>query len=113
MNPRDEKILLIISKKQRSDYGNFVPFCVIQKHFPWLQGIELTQDLSRLTKEEYLLRITNPANSSGWWYKLTATGKRECERIKYENAERRKNRNVQIISSIIAAVLGFLLSECT
>lgn len=63
MNPRDEKILLIINKKQISDYGDFVPFCVIKRHFPWLQCIELAQDLTSLTKDDYLFRITDPSSA--------------------------------------------------
>lgn len=110
INPRDEKILLTIKKKQRADYRNLVPFCVIQRTFPWIDGTELTVDLLRLDENGYLWKIA-PTDSMGWWYGLTSFGNRECERIKYENSERKKNRNTQIISTILGVVIGFLLNE--
>lgn len=54
MNPRDEKIITIIHKKQRSDYENFVPFVVIQRSLPWTDGTELTIDLLNLSEQGYL-----------------------------------------------------------
>ena len=112
MNPRDEKILLTVRRKQKADYGNLVPFCIIQKSFPWIDGTELTADLLKLTENGYLWKVPDPASPlNGWWYGLTPLGNRECERIKYDSAERKKNRNIQLISVIIGAILGFLLNE--
>lgn len=109
MNPRDEKILQTIKKKQQSDYGNLVPFCIIQREFLWIDGTELTYDLLNLCKNGYLHEVNDPSSNSGWWYCLTPEGTRECERIKYDSSEKRKNRNVQILSSVISAVLGTIL----
>lgn len=111
MNPRDEKILLIIKKKENTNYENLVPFSVIQKSFPWIDGAELTSDLLKLDANGYLWKIDDPVSHIGWWYGLTPFGKRECERIKYDNLERRKNRNIQIISTVIGVLLGFILGK--
>ncbi len=111
MNPRDEKILLTIEKKQRYDYENLVPFCVVQKSFPWVDGTELTSDLLKLNENDYLWKIINPVSQMGWWYGLTSLGKRECERIKHDNTEAKRNRSIQIVSTIIGTLLGFFLGK--
>lgn len=111
MNPRDEKILLVVKKKQLPEYGHLVPFCIIQKAFPWVDGAELTTDLLKLDECDYLWKAVDPTTQMGWWYGLTPLGKRECERIQHDSVERKKNRNVQIISSIISVLLGFLLGR--
>ena len=111
MNPRDEKILTIIRKKQNPDYENYVPFCVIQRSLPWIDSSELTDDLFNLSEQGYLHFKSFPTEYSGFWYLLTPQGKRECERIKFDNAERKKNRNIQIISTLLGAIVGFLLNE--
>ncbi len=111
MNPRDEKILLLIRKKQNQDYGNLVPFCIIHKAFLWIDPTELTIDLLKLDEDNYLWKIEDPVSHRGWWYGLTSQGKRECERIKHDNLENRKNRNIQLVSTIVGAIIGFLLNE--
>ncbi len=111
MNPRDEKILIIIHQKQNSDYGNAVPFSIIQKSLRWIDGTDLTSDLLKLNSDGYIWKIEDPVSGLGWWYGLSSAGNREYERIKYDNAERRKNRSTQIISAIIGAFLGFVLGR--
>lgn len=112
MNPRDEKILIALKRKQKADYSNLVPFRVIQKSFPWIDGTELTSDLLELTENGYLRKVPEPSSSMcGWWYGLTSLGNRECERINHDSAERRKNRSIQLISAIVGVVLGYLLNE--
>lgn len=111
MNPRDEKILLTIDKKQKRDYGNLVPFCIIQKSFPWIDGTELTMDLFKLVDSGYLYKIDDPATSCGFWYGLRAPGNRECDRIKHNDLEAKRNRRIQVISSIISVLLGYFLGK--
>ena len=111
MNPRDEKISTIMHKKQRSDYENFVPFVVIQRSLPWTDGTELTIDLLNLSEQGYLCAKNLPTEYSGFWYALTAQGNREYERIFYDNTEKKKNRNIQILSTLIGVVTGFLLGK--
>lgn len=111
MNPRDEKLLLTIKKNQNTNYGNSVPFSIIQKSFPWIDGSELTADLLNLCDCGYLWSIDDPISHMGWWYGLTSAGSRECERIKYDNSEHRKNRNIQIISALIGVLFGFVLGK--
>lgn len=111
MNPRDEKILAIIHKKQNSDYDNYVPFCVIQRSLPWVDGAELTSDLLNLSDQGYLCFKSFPSEYSGFWYVLTPQGNREYERICYDNTEKKRNRNIQIASALISAVAGFLLGK--
>ena len=117
MNPRDEKLLLLIRKKQNADYENFVPFCIIHKSFFWIDESELSSDLLNLCANEYLCCVPFPNEYSGFFYSLTHKGNRECERIRHDNTEIRKNRNIQLISSlisaIIGAVLGFILGKIT
>lgn len=112
MNPRDEKILLAIKRKQKSDYGNLVPFCIIQKTFLWIDATELTSDLLSLTENGYLWKVDDPSSeATGWWYGLTSLGKRECERIKYDSVERKKNRKIQLVSSCIGAIIGYIVKS--
>lgn len=111
MNPRDEKILTLIHKKQNPDYENYVPFCVIQRSLPWVDGSELTDDLFKLAEQGYLCFKNFPTEYSGFWYLLTPQGNRECELIYYNNTEKRKNRNIQIVSSLIGVIAGFLLGK--
>ena len=110
MNPRDEKILIVINRKQKADYSNLVPFRVIKKSFPWIDSAELTSDLVKLSENGYLWKVPEPSSPiSGWWYGLTPLGNREYERINYDSTEKRKSRNIQFISSVISAVLGTVL----
>lgn len=111
MNPRDEKILITIRKKQNSDYENLVPFNIIERSFPWVDGTELTIDLLNLADNGYVWKKPIPEEHSGWWFSLTPKGNRECERILYENSETRKNRNIQLISSLVGVIVGFLLGK--
>lgn len=111
MNPRDEKILVIIRKKQKSDYGNLVPFRIIRRSFPWIDGTELTIDLLNLADNGYLWKKSIPEEYSEWWFSLTSKGNREYDRIIHENSEARKNRNIQLISSLVGVVVGFLLGK--
>lgn len=90
MNPRDEKILTIIRKKQNPDYENYVPFCVIQRSLPWIDSSELTDDLFNLSEQGYLHFKSFPTEYSSFWYLLTPQGKRECERIKFDNSEKKE-----------------------
>lgn len=111
MNPRDEKIITAIHKKQNSDYDNYVPFSIIQRSFLWIDATELTMDLLNLSEQGYLYAKNLPTESSGFWYTLTSKGNREYERIKHANNEAKKNRNIQLISAIVGVIIGFLLNE--
>ncbi len=111
MNPRDEKILTVIYKKQKADYENYVPFIVILRAFPWIDGAELSTDLQNLAAQGYLHSQSFPTEYSGFWYCLTPQGNRECERIKHDNKESQKNRNMQVVSALIGTIVGFLLNE--
>lgn len=109
MNPRDEKILSVIHKKQKADYENYVPFVVIRKSFPWVDGTELSVDLQNLAVQGYLHSQSFPTEHSGFWYCLTSQGNREYERIKHDDTEARKNRNIQLVSALVGVIIGFLL----
>lgn len=111
MNPRDEKILIALKTKQNAKYSNLVPFEIISSCLPWVDGTELSCDLAKLSEDGYLIMIENPLTHMGYWYALTAEGHREYERIMHENSESRRNRNIQLISAVIGALLGFLLGK--
>ena len=111
MNPRDEKILIVLRNKQNAKYSNLVPFEVVSSCMSWVDKAELLSDLSKLSENGYLITVDNPITHAGFWYALTAAGQRECDRIRYEDKEARKNRNIQLISSVVSAVLGFLLGK--
>ena len=106
MNPRDEKILLTMKKSRKKEYEDLVPPQVIQKAFPWLDPYAILADLHQLAEDGYLFAVLEPINRLGSWYILTQQGERECERILFENAERKRNRMTNIWASIIGAVLG-------
>lgn len=65
MNPRDEKILSVVHKRQKADYENYVPFAVIHKSFPWIDGAELSVDLQSLCNQGYLQSQNFPTEYSG------------------------------------------------
>ena len=109
MNPRDEKILSVIHKKQKADYENYFPFVVIRKSFPWVDGTELSVDLQNLAEQGYLHSQSFPTEYSGFWYCLTSQGNREYERIKHDDTVARKNRNIQLVSALVGVIIGFLL----
>lgn len=111
MNPRDEKILSVVHKRQKADYENYVPFAVIHKSFPWIDGAELSVDLQSLCNQGYLQSQNFPTEYSGFWYCLTSQGNREYERIKHDDKEAQKNRTVQLISALTGAIIGFLLNQ--
>jgi len=95
-NPRDEKLLLTIKKKENKYYESLVPFSLILKEFPRVKGIELSHDLQNLTDQKYLWPVENPVTKMNYWHSLTADGRRECERIASENSEKKRTRSIQI-----------------